>query len=215
MRLSQKLGWALQTPTAEGVCYEVDARLRPSGNQGFSSPLWASFERYHRRARAPTWRDLGAPGPAARAPGRGQRRPRRALRGAAPRVPDGAAARGRGRRDRADPPAHGDGARPGDRRSAQPEDRPRRAGGRGDGLPMAAAPARRRGTRSCSRPSRSPPAWQVWRRSGRSPSGTPPSWAKAGSSSPGSRAGCGSSRTARSPISSTTARTSTGGNHLL
>jgi len=47
VRLSQKLGWALQTPTAEGVCYEVDARLRPSGNQGLLVTSLASFERYH------------------------------------------------------------------------------------------------------------------------------------------------------------------------
>jgi glutamate-ammonia-ligase adenylyltransferase len=47
VRLSQKLGWALQTPTAEGVCYEVDARLRPSGNQGLLVSSLGSFERYH------------------------------------------------------------------------------------------------------------------------------------------------------------------------
>jgi glutamate-ammonia-ligase adenylyltransferase len=47
VRLSQKLGWALQTPTAEGVCYEVDARLRPSGNQGLLVTSLGSFERYH------------------------------------------------------------------------------------------------------------------------------------------------------------------------
>jgi glutamate-ammonia-ligase adenylyltransferase len=47
VRLSQKLGWALQTPTAEGVCYEVDARLRPSGNQGLLVTSLRSFERYH------------------------------------------------------------------------------------------------------------------------------------------------------------------------
>jgi glutamate-ammonia-ligase adenylyltransferase len=47
VRLSQKLGSALQTPTAEGVCYEVDARLRPSGNQGLLVSSLGSFERYH------------------------------------------------------------------------------------------------------------------------------------------------------------------------
>jgi len=47
VRLSQKLGWALQTPTAEGVCYEVDARLRPSGNQGLLVTSLGSFQRYH------------------------------------------------------------------------------------------------------------------------------------------------------------------------
>jgi glutamate-ammonia-ligase adenylyltransferase len=47
VRLSQKFGWVLQTPTAEGVCYEVDARLRPSGNQGVLVTSLGSFERYH------------------------------------------------------------------------------------------------------------------------------------------------------------------------
>jgi glutamate-ammonia-ligase adenylyltransferase len=47
VRLSQKLGWALQTPTAEGVCYDVDARLRPSGNQGLLVTSLGAFERYH------------------------------------------------------------------------------------------------------------------------------------------------------------------------
>jgi glutamate-ammonia-ligase adenylyltransferase len=47
VRLAQKLGWALQTPTAEGVCYEVDARLRPSGHQGLLVTSLGSFERYH------------------------------------------------------------------------------------------------------------------------------------------------------------------------
>jgi glutamate-ammonia-ligase adenylyltransferase len=50
VRLSQKLGWALQTPTAEGVCYEVDARVSatrwtpasvPRGTRAFWSPLCA------------------------------------------------------------------------------------------------------------------------------------------------------------------------------
>ncbi|MCP5059406.1 MAG: hypothetical protein GY937_22100 [bacterium] len=48
VRLAQKLGWALQTRTAQGVCYEVDARLRPSGNQGMLVTSLAAFERYHR-----------------------------------------------------------------------------------------------------------------------------------------------------------------------
>ena len=48
VRLAQKLGSALQTRTAQGVCYEVDARLRPSGNQGMLVTSLPSFERYHR-----------------------------------------------------------------------------------------------------------------------------------------------------------------------
>jgi glutamate-ammonia-ligase adenylyltransferase len=50
VRLAQKLAWALQTRTAEGVCYEVDARLRPSGNQGMLVTSLAAFERYHRES---------------------------------------------------------------------------------------------------------------------------------------------------------------------
>src|SRR5262249_23540485 len=34
---------ALQTPTREGLCYRIDTRLRPSGNQG---PLVASVEAF-------------------------------------------------------------------------------------------------------------------------------------------------------------------------
>jgi glutamate-ammonia-ligase adenylyltransferase len=47
VRLAQKLGWALQTRTAEGVCYEVDARLRPSGNQGLLVSSFPAFVKYH------------------------------------------------------------------------------------------------------------------------------------------------------------------------
>jgi len=50
VRLAQKLAWALQTRTAEGVCYEVDARLRPSGNQGMLVTSLDSFARYHRES---------------------------------------------------------------------------------------------------------------------------------------------------------------------
>src|SRR5690606_12895250 len=34
VRIAQRLISALETPTAEGICYEIDSRLRPSGNQG-------------------------------------------------------------------------------------------------------------------------------------------------------------------------------------
>ncbi len=47
VRLAQKLIWVLQTRTGEGVCYLIDARLRPSGNQGMLVTSLASFERYH------------------------------------------------------------------------------------------------------------------------------------------------------------------------
>ncbi len=53
LRLAQKLGWALQTRTAEGVCYEVDARLRPSGNQGLLVSSLPSFARYHEESAQP------------------------------------------------------------------------------------------------------------------------------------------------------------------
>lgn len=47
VRLAQKLIWALQTRTADGACYQIDARLRPSGNQGLLVTSRASFAAYH------------------------------------------------------------------------------------------------------------------------------------------------------------------------
>jgi glutamate-ammonia-ligase adenylyltransferase len=47
VRLAQKLSWALQTRTGEGICYEVDAQLRPSGNQGVLVTSLAGFARHH------------------------------------------------------------------------------------------------------------------------------------------------------------------------
>ncbi|MBW2272798.1 MAG: hypothetical protein JRG96_05975 [Deltaproteobacteria bacterium] len=46
-RLGQRLISSLQTPTSQGRCYEVDTRLRPSGNQGMLVTSRAAFERYH------------------------------------------------------------------------------------------------------------------------------------------------------------------------
>lgn len=47
VRLAQKLIASLHTRTAEGACYEIDARLRPSGNQGLLVTSRAAFVRYH------------------------------------------------------------------------------------------------------------------------------------------------------------------------
>jgi glutamate-ammonia-ligase adenylyltransferase len=47
VRLAQKLIAALQTRTADGMCYEVDTRLRPSGNQGLLVTSIDAFEHYH------------------------------------------------------------------------------------------------------------------------------------------------------------------------
>ncbi len=46
-RLTRKLITALTAPTAEGVLYEVDMRLRPSGSQGPVATHIESFRRYH------------------------------------------------------------------------------------------------------------------------------------------------------------------------
>lgn len=46
-RVAQRLISILQVPTAEGSCYEIDARLRPSGRQGTLVTSLASFQRYH------------------------------------------------------------------------------------------------------------------------------------------------------------------------
>ena len=47
VKLAQRLISALQTMTAEGFCYEIDARLRPSGNQGALVVSIDAFRRYH------------------------------------------------------------------------------------------------------------------------------------------------------------------------
>jgi len=47
VKLAQKLIWALQTHTNEGLCYQIDARLRPSGHQGMLVSSLASFAQYH------------------------------------------------------------------------------------------------------------------------------------------------------------------------
>ncbi|WP_317054460.1 glutamine-synthetase adenylyltransferase [Roseovarius rhodophyticola] len=47
-RLTQALITALTAPMAEGRLYEVDMRLRPSGNQGPVATSWGSFRSYQR-----------------------------------------------------------------------------------------------------------------------------------------------------------------------
>jgi glutamate-ammonia-ligase adenylyltransferase len=56
-RLTQRLIAALSAPTAEGVLYEVDLRLRPSGNQGPVATHIETFRSYHRGS-AWTWEKL-------------------------------------------------------------------------------------------------------------------------------------------------------------
>ena len=46
-RLTQALISALSAPTAEGILYKVDMRLRPSGRQGPLATTLAAFRRYH------------------------------------------------------------------------------------------------------------------------------------------------------------------------
>jgi glutamate-ammonia-ligase adenylyltransferase len=52
MRLTQRLMAALTAPTAEGMLYEVDFRLRPSGNKG---PLATSFRGFSKYQRNEAW----------------------------------------------------------------------------------------------------------------------------------------------------------------
>ena len=47
-RLTQALITALSAQTSEGRLYEVDMRLRPSGNQGPVATSWAAFQQYQR-----------------------------------------------------------------------------------------------------------------------------------------------------------------------
>ncbi len=56
-RLTQRLISAVSAPTAEGVLYEVDMRLRPSGSKGPVAASLASFESYHHGS-AWTWEKL-------------------------------------------------------------------------------------------------------------------------------------------------------------
>jgi len=51
-RLAQRVTAALSVPTAEGALYEVDTRLRPSGEQG---PLAVSFESFARYQQEQAW----------------------------------------------------------------------------------------------------------------------------------------------------------------
>lgn len=46
-RLAQRMISLLSTRTAEGACYEIDTRLRPSGNQGSLVVSLDAFARYH------------------------------------------------------------------------------------------------------------------------------------------------------------------------
>ncbi len=48
-RLAQRLIAALTTPTGAGTLYEVDMRLRPSGNKGPAAVSFKSFADYHAR----------------------------------------------------------------------------------------------------------------------------------------------------------------------
>ena len=56
-RLTQAMITALTAPMAEGRLYEVDMRLRPSGNQGPVATGWASFREYQ-RSEAWVWEHL-------------------------------------------------------------------------------------------------------------------------------------------------------------
>ena len=53
-KLAQRLIGALTVPTSEGVLYEVDMRLRPTGNKGPVAVSLESFARYH-AGEAWTW----------------------------------------------------------------------------------------------------------------------------------------------------------------
>jgi glutamate-ammonia-ligase adenylyltransferase len=56
-RLTQRLVAAITAPTAEGVLYEADMRLRPSGNAGPLATSLSGFVAYHRE-NAWTWEHL-------------------------------------------------------------------------------------------------------------------------------------------------------------
>ncbi|NGO63335.1 bifunctional [glutamine synthetase] adenylyltransferase/[glutamine synthetase]-adenylyl-L-tyrosine phosphorylase [Rhizobium daejeonense] len=56
-RITQRLIAALSAPTAEGVLYEVDMRLRPSGNKGPVATRLRAFEKYQNEE-AWTWEHM-------------------------------------------------------------------------------------------------------------------------------------------------------------
>ncbi|WP_299962220.1 glutamine-synthetase adenylyltransferase [uncultured Roseobacter sp.] len=56
-RLTQALITALTAPMSQGRLYEVDMRLRPSGNQGPVATSWAAFQDYQ-RAQAWVWEHM-------------------------------------------------------------------------------------------------------------------------------------------------------------
>ncbi len=56
-RLTQRLMAALSSPTAEGILYEVDLRLRPSGNKGPVATRINAFDKYQREE-AWTWEHM-------------------------------------------------------------------------------------------------------------------------------------------------------------
>ncbi|EHS51012.1 glutamate-ammonia ligase adenylyltransferase, partial [Rhizobium sp. PDO1-076] len=56
-RLTQRMIAALSAPTAEGVLYEVDMRLRPSGNKGPVATRLRAFAKYQREE-AWTWEHM-------------------------------------------------------------------------------------------------------------------------------------------------------------
>lgn len=56
-RLSQRITAALSVPTAEGALYEIDTRLRPSGEQGPPAASLDSFARYQKE-QAWTWEHM-------------------------------------------------------------------------------------------------------------------------------------------------------------
>ncbi len=57
IRLTQRLVAALSAPTAQGLLYEVDFRLRPSGNKGPMATRLAAFRAYHAEE-AWTWEHM-------------------------------------------------------------------------------------------------------------------------------------------------------------
>jgi glutamate-ammonia-ligase adenylyltransferase len=56
-RLAQRVSTALSVPTAAGPLYQVDTRLRPSGNQGMLAVSVDSFARYEEES-AWTWEHM-------------------------------------------------------------------------------------------------------------------------------------------------------------
>ena len=147
VKLAQKLIWALQTRTADGLLLPDRRAPAPVRQPGHAGHLAGQLRHVSRRQRA----GVGAPGAAARAADRRRRAPGRCLRRAAAARFCAAAARRRSAPRSTASACAWSGAGAGDQQTARLQDRARRHARRRERRSVPAAAPRPRRTRSCSR----------------------------------------------------------------